>query len=245
MNSLKKFTCGCLAAAIVTAPLTAVPIKAQAAAPKLNKTSAVMTVGKKMTLKVQNVKKGTSVKWSSTKKAVATVSAKGVVAAKTEGKTTIKAVVNKKTLNCKITVKAKAADNISADSNPDQSQSNTEPNTNTDNNQTDISALLAGKTFKGTAATPIGNIEAMKITFHEDGTATGSKINETTMMPEEFSGTYKAVLNDKKAVITIEADGKTITEELTAESEDFTKFTAEKNIMGTDISIVVEEVKEA
>lgn len=243
MKSMKKFACGCLAAAIVAAPLSAAPITAQAAAPKLNKTSAVMTVGKKMTLKVQNVKKGTGIKWSSTKKAVATVSAKGVVAAKTAGKTTIKAVVNKKTLNCKITVKEKAAD--SADASSDNSQPNTQPNTSTDTNQTDISALLAGKTFKGTAATALGNIEAMKITFREDGTATGSKINETTMMPEEFSGTYKAVLKDKKAVITIEADGKTITEELTAESEDFTKFSAQKNIMGTDISIIVEEVKEA
>ncbi len=36
-----------------------------------------------------------------------------------------------------------------------------------------------------------------------------------------------------------------MTEQLTAESEDFTKFSADKKIMGIDISIIVEEIKEA
>lgn len=226
MKRFRKITCGCLAAAMIAAPLASAPLTAQAAAPKLNKSSAAMTVGKKMTLKVQNIKKGTAIQWSSSKKAVAAVSSKGVVTAKSAGKATIKAVVNKKTLKCKITVKEQ-----------------TEPDSNLE--AQDISALLAGKTYKGTADTPAGSIEVLNISFHDDGTASGSKINETTMMPEEFSGTYKAVLKEKTAVITVESDGNTMTEQLTAESEDFTKFSADKKIMGMDISITVEEVKEA
>lgn len=228
MKRFRKITCGCLAAAMIAAPLASAPLTAQAAAPKLNKSSAAMTVGKKMTLKVQNIKKGTAIQWSSSKKAVAAVSSKGVVTAKSAGKATIKAVVNKKTLKCKITVKEQ-----------------TEPDSDSNLEAQDISALLAGKTYKGTADTPAGNIEVLNISFHDDGTASGSKINETTMMSEEFSGTYKAVLKDKTAVITVESDGNTMTEQLTAESEDFTKFSADKKIMGIDISIIVEEIKEA
>ncbi len=228
MKRFRKITCGCLAAAIIAAPLAAAPLTVQAAAPKLNKSSAVMTVGKKMTLKVQNIKKGTAIQWSSSKKAVAAVSSKGVVTAKSAGKATIKAVVNKKALKCKITVKEQA-----------------KPDSNPDLNEQDISALLAGKSYKGTADTPAGSIDVLNITFHEDGTASGSKMNETTMMPEEFSGTYKAVLKEKTAVISVESDGNTLTEQLTAESEDFTKFSAAKKIMGMDISITVEEIKEA
>lgn len=264
MKSLKRLTCACLAAATIMTPLAA-PVTAQAAAPKLSKSQAVLTVGSKMTLKIKNVKKGTAVKWSSTKKAVATVTAKGVVTAKAAGKTTIKAVVNKKTLSCKITVKEKAASDTNTDVNQDANTNqdvNTDTNSNNENKEPgnsadtdktneadpdtkDVSASLAGKTYKGTADTPIGKIEAVQITFKNDGTAAGFKLSETTMMKEEFSGVYQAILKDKKVVITIDADGKAVTEELTAESEDFSKFSAKKNIMGQEITITVEEVKEA
>lgn len=241
MKSLKRFTCGCLAAAALAAPFAAAPVTAHAAAPKLSKSSAVMTVGKKMTLKVKNVKKGTAIKWSSTKKTVASVSAKGVVTAKSAGKTTIRAVVSKKTLNCKITVNEKADSDTDVNADADQSTNSNEAAEAAADTK-DISALLAGKSYKGTAATPAGEIEVLNITFRNDGTATGSKMNETTMMPEEFSGTYQVVLKGQKAVITVEADGKKMTEELTAESGDFTKFSAKKNIMGMDIVITVAEV---
>lgn len=230
MKRFKKITCGCLSAAMIAATLAATPMTAQAATPKLNKTSASMTVGSKMTLKLRNVKKGASVKWSSTKKTVAAVSAKGVVTAKSAGKATIKAVVNKKTLACKVTVQ----ENTVPDTDPN---TNAEPNTESK----DISALLAGKSYKGTAATPVGNIDVLNISFGSDGTATGAKIDETTMKMEEFSGTYKAVLNDKKVTITVESDGKAISEELTVENEDFTKLSATKKIMGMDIAVTVEE----
>lgn len=238
MKGFKKIACGCLSAAMIVTTLAAAPVTAQAASPKLNKTSAEMTVGKKMTLKVRNVKKGAAIKWSSTKKTVAAVSAKGVVTAKSAGKATIKAVVSKKTLTCKVTVKEKAAPNTDP---------NTDNSSNTDSNaeSRDISALLAGKSYKGTAVTPVGNIDALNITFGSDGTATGSKFDETTMKLEEFSGSYKAELNGKKVTITVESNGKTISEELALESEDFTKLSATKNIMGMDIQVTVEEVPAA
>lgn len=264
MKSLKKFTCACLAAATIAMPLAA-PVTAQAAAPKLSKSQAVLTVGNKLTLKVKNIKKGTAVKWSSTKKAVAPVSAKGVVTAKAAGKTTIKAVVNKKTLNCRITVKEKAASDTNTDPDTNTNQdANTDTNLNNENKEQgnpvdadktdtdktneadpdtkDISAFLAGKTYKGTTDTPIGKIEAVQITFNNNGTVTGFMLNETTMMKEELSGVYQAILKDKKIVLTIDADGKAVTEELTAESEDYSKFSMKKNIMGQEIVITVEEV---
>lgn len=237
MKAFKKTICGCLSAAMFLSALTVAPASVQGAALKLNKTSATMTVGKKLTLKVKNLAKDTAVKWSSSKKTVAAVSAKGVVTAKSAGKATIKAVVSQKTLTCKITVKDDPA------ANPDTDPVATDPTA--DNGAKDISALLAGKSYKGTAATPAGNIDAMQITFGSDGTATGSKMNETTMLPEQFSGTYQATLSGKNVTITVDSNGKTFSETLTVESEDFSKLSASKKIMGMDIVIQVELVPEA
>lgn len=230
MKAFKNTICICLSAAMLVPALTAAPASVQGAALKLNKTSATMTVGKKLTLKVQNLKAGTAVKWSSSKKSVAAVSAKGVVTAKSAGKATIKAVISKKTLTCKLTVNAAPV---------------SDPDTITDADTKDISALLAGKSYKGTAATTVGTIDAMQITFGSDGTATGSKLNETTMLPEQFSGTYQATLSGQKVTITVESDGKTFSEVLTVESEDFSKLSASKTIMGMDIVIYVELIPEA
>ena len=98
MRNIRKVTCGCLSAAMLLTALTTAPVTVRAASEKMNKTSAKMTVGEKMTLKVLHVKKGAAIKWSTTDKSVAAVNAKGVVTAKEEGKATIKAVVSKKTL---------------------------------------------------------------------------------------------------------------------------------------------------
>ncbi|MDE7312779.1 MAG: Ig-like domain-containing protein [Eubacterium sp.] len=234
IKNFKRITCGCLTAAVLATTLAAAPVTAKAAAPKLNKTSATMTVGKKMTLKVQNVNKDTAVKWSTTKKTVAAVSAKGVVTAKAEGKATIKAVVSNKTLKCKITVTDVAAEAPSTDTSSGK-------DTNTD--AKDVSALLAGKSYKGTAATPLGNIDVLMITFGSDGTATGTQMNQATMQPEEFTGTYKAVLSGKKVTITVGSGDKSLTEELTAENDELTKLSATKKIAGMDVQITVEEVK--
>lgn len=70
---------------------------------KINKTKATLNKGKKVTLKVSGIK--SKVKWSSSKKSIATVTKKGVVTAKKSGTSTITAKVGKKKFTCKVTVK--------------------------------------------------------------------------------------------------------------------------------------------
>lgn len=77
------------------------------AAPKLNKKKVTLTVGKTAKLKVKGTKK--KVKWSSSKKSVCTVNKSGTIKGIKKGTATIKAKVAKKTLKCKVTVKAKTA----------------------------------------------------------------------------------------------------------------------------------------
>ena len=69
---------------------------------KLNKTKIVLIKGQTYTLKVQNTKK--KVKWSSSKKSIATVNSQGKVTAKEKGTATISAKVGSKTYKCKVTV---------------------------------------------------------------------------------------------------------------------------------------------
>ncbi len=75
-----------------------------ASTPKLNKTKATVSVGMTTTLKVS----GTTgkVTWSSSNKAVAQVSSKGVVQANKAGTAVITAKVGGRKLTCKITVKS-------------------------------------------------------------------------------------------------------------------------------------------
>lgn len=77
--------------------------KKQANAARLNKTSTTLTYGSTEILKVLN--NSAKVTWSSSKKTVATVSAKGVVTAKGIGTATITAKVGSKQYTCKVTVK--------------------------------------------------------------------------------------------------------------------------------------------
>jgi uncharacterized protein YjdB len=74
-----------------------------AASPKLNQTSATLWIGDTLQLKVKNTKQ--KVKWSSGKKSVATVSAKGKIKAKKAGKTIITAKIGKKKYKCRVTVR--------------------------------------------------------------------------------------------------------------------------------------------
>jgi len=101
---------------------------------------------------------------------------------------------------------------------------------------------LAGKTYKGTAATPIGNIDVIQITFGSDGTAEGTQMNQATMVQEKFTGTYKAVLSGKKLLLTVGADGKSLTQELIAENEELTRMSATKEIAGMEVKIIIEEI---
>ncbi|MCM1160708.1 MAG: Ig-like domain-containing protein [Roseburia sp.] len=99
-KQLKKILVMFLAVILITGML---PMQGEAAAVKLNKTKMTIYAGSSKTLKV----KGASgkVKWSSNKKSVATVNQNGKVTAKKAGKATITAKVNKKTYQCKVTVK--------------------------------------------------------------------------------------------------------------------------------------------
>ncbi|MCH5253137.1 MAG: Ig-like domain-containing protein [Lachnospiraceae bacterium] len=85
--------------------LTALPAKAVTA--KLNKTKLTLNAGASYILKVKDP--SASVKWSSSKKSVASVSKKGKVTAKNAGTATITAKIKNKKLRCKVTVKQKAS----------------------------------------------------------------------------------------------------------------------------------------
>lgn len=85
------------------AMLFACPGEAEAASPKLNKTSVTAYAGTSFTL---TVKKSTAkVTWSSSNTAVATVSRAGVVTPVNNGSCKITAKVGKKKLTCKVVVK--------------------------------------------------------------------------------------------------------------------------------------------
>lgn len=71
--------------------------------PKLNASSLRLTKGDSYKLKVTGI--SGKVKWKSSNKKIATVSATGKVLAKKNGKCTIKATVSGKSFRCKITVK--------------------------------------------------------------------------------------------------------------------------------------------
>ncbi|MBR1731699.1 MAG: Ig-like domain-containing protein, partial [Ruminococcus sp.] len=79
-------------------------VKASAKKIALSKKSATLTVGKKLTLMLNNAT-ASKVKWSTSNKKVATVTKKGVVKAKKKGKATVTAKYKGKKYTCKITVK--------------------------------------------------------------------------------------------------------------------------------------------
>lgn len=87
----------------MTIMITTGSMTAEAASPKLNVKSKTIYVGRSYQLKVKNTNK--KVKWSSSDKAIATVSSKGIVKGKKAGKVTITASVAKKKLTCNVTVK--------------------------------------------------------------------------------------------------------------------------------------------
>lgn len=79
-------------------------IRVKAPNVKLNATKVTLKKGKTKKLSVKGAGKA-NVKWATSKKAVAKVSAKGVVTGLKKGKTVIKAKVYGKTLKCNVTVK--------------------------------------------------------------------------------------------------------------------------------------------
>ncbi|MDE6568544.1 MAG: Ig-like domain-containing protein, partial [Lachnospiraceae bacterium] len=116
----------------------------------LNKTKLTLTVGKKAKLKLQNCKK--KVKWSSSKKKIATVNKKGVVKAKKKGKAKITAKVGKKKYICKVTVKAKKkAKAITSQKKPASTSQNNSTTTVSQSNPTKAPQSTSTKAPQSTA----------------------------------------------------------------------------------------------
>lgn len=88
---------------IIILTLSLAPSMHADAAAKINKTKATLNVGSKLTLKISGTK--SKITWKTDKKAVATVSSKGIVTAKGAGKAKISAKVDNKTFTCAVTVK--------------------------------------------------------------------------------------------------------------------------------------------
>ena len=224
MKNYKKILCGALAAAMV---LTTAAVPASAAAkPALSQTKLTLNVGESATLTVKNAGKD-KITWASKKAAVASVSKKGKVTAKSAGKTVVSATLKKagKTLKCNVTVKA--------------AQEETKAQ--------DITKMLAGKTYKGTAEAMGIKMDVLLLTFDSEGNVTGKMTDTTsaTLEQKDVAGTYTATLEGKTVTITVKgADGSTVTETLTVESEDFSTLSATKTVMGQEIPVTVVEVTE-
>lgn len=105
MKMTKRMLCLLMMFAMILSTVDSIDSQAKKKTPKLNKKNLTLMVGKSAKLKVKNTKK--KVKWTSSKKSVASVSKKGKVKAKKAGKTTITAKVAGKKLKCKVTVKKK------------------------------------------------------------------------------------------------------------------------------------------
>lgn len=99
---------GFVTPSIVFSQSNTIVAQAATAKPKISKTKNTIYVGSNFSLTLKNVKSG--IKWSTSKKSVATVKAKGVgviVTGKKAGKATITATYKKKTYKCVVTVKNK------------------------------------------------------------------------------------------------------------------------------------------
>lgn len=109
---MKKFISLALAAGLLTASIAATGATGSVAAAKkitLNKTKLSLNVGESFKLKAKIKKKSSkvSVKWTSSKKKVASVNKKGKVTAKAKGKTIIMAKIKGAKAKCMVTVKNK------------------------------------------------------------------------------------------------------------------------------------------
>ena len=82
--------------------MTLTPVRVEAKGAHLNKTKVTISVGDKAKLKVAGA--SGKIKWTTSKKSVATVTQKGVVKAKKEGTAIVKAKIGKKVLKCKVVV---------------------------------------------------------------------------------------------------------------------------------------------
>ena len=111
-KACKKISTVLVAVMLIAGLAGANPATADAKKVKISKKKVSMYVGGTYKLKVKGTKK--KVKWSSNKKAVAQVTKKGVVKAKSVGSARITAKVGAKKLRCKVTVKPSVTINSNA-----------------------------------------------------------------------------------------------------------------------------------
>ena len=107
MKYTKKFATVVLMLMLVLALAIPTFAKSKAKKPKLSKKSVTLYVKDKTTITLKNAK-ASKVKWSTSKKSVATVK-KGKITAKKKGTAYIKAKYKGKTYKCKVTVKLRKA----------------------------------------------------------------------------------------------------------------------------------------
>ena len=110
MKNMKKVFAFVLALAMILTTYQPTATYAATKAPTISAKKMTLQVGSKKTLTVKNAGKNATLKWSSNKKSVATVSKKGVVKAVKAGTANVKCKVVTKskkqyTLTCKVTVK--------------------------------------------------------------------------------------------------------------------------------------------
>ncbi len=147
MKVMKKTAALALACALSFSLISVQPAQA-AAKIKMSAKKASLAVGQKKQLKLKKGKKAIvkGVKWSSSKKKVATVTKKGKVTAKKAGTTVIKAKYKKKTYKCKVTVKAATTNNTTNNSNSNSSSNNNSSNNNSSNNNSSSNSSSSGST---------------------------------------------------------------------------------------------------
>lgn len=109
MKQLKKFYKLCMMIAVLSLIIPVVlpvsTVVTQAATIKIDKKEITLTVGKSSKLKIIGAKENDKIKWTTSDKAIATVSSAGKVTGKKAGKATITATVANKKYTCKVTVK--------------------------------------------------------------------------------------------------------------------------------------------
>lgn len=110
MKNMKKVFAFVLALAMILTTYQPTTTYAATKAPTISAKKMTLQVGSKKTLTIKNAGKNATLKWSSNKKTVATVSKKGVVKAVKAGTANVKCKVVTKskkqyTLTCKVTVK--------------------------------------------------------------------------------------------------------------------------------------------
>lgn len=110
MKNMKKVFAFVLALAMILTTYQPTATYAATKAPTISAKKMTLQVGSKKTLSIKNAGKNATLKWSSSKKSVATVSKKGVVKAVKAGTANVKCKVVTKskkhyTLTCKVTVK--------------------------------------------------------------------------------------------------------------------------------------------